>query len=97
MDVEAELLKEAKQDKVKDERMFHIFETGIEQTFFMEMRSDFDSTEITDRMWEDILNDKIGNNVLAPRCIGRTTTRRIWVRGSRVRSNIDFRAGSAYK
>ena len=71
LDVEAELLKEAKQDKVKDERMFHIFETGIEQTFFMEMRSDFDSTEITDRMWEDILNDKIGNNVLAPRCIGR--------------------------
>ena len=70
LDVEAELLKEAKQDKVKDERMFHIFETGIEQTFFMEMRSDFDSTEITDRMWEDILNDKIGNNVLAPRCIG---------------------------
>ena len=65
-------MKEAKQqaEKVKDERMFHIFETGIEQTFFMEMRSDFDSTEITDRMWEDILNDKVGNNVLAPRCIG---------------------------
>ena len=63
-------MKEAKQEKVKDERMFHIFETGIEQTFFMEMRSDFDSTEITDRMWEDILSDKVGNNVLAPRCIG---------------------------
>jgi len=71
LDVEAELLKEAKQEKVKDERMFHIFETGIEQTFFMEMRSDFDSTEITDRMWEDILSDKVGNNVLAPRCIER--------------------------
>ena len=94
--MEAELLKEAKQDKVKDERMFHIFETGIEQTFFMEMRSDFDSTEITDRMWEDILNDKIGNNVLAPRCIGRITTRWIWVRGSRVGSNIHFRASSTY-
>ena len=67
-------MKEAKQEKVKDERMFHIFETGIEQTFFMEMRSDFDSTEITDRMWEDILSDKVGNNVLAPRCIGMLHT-----------------------
>ena len=69
--------------------MFHIFETGIEQTFFMEMRSDFDSTEITDQMWEDILNDKIGNNVLAPRCIGTIYPPRV--------NKVHFRAGSANK
>lgn len=69
LDVEAELLKESTE---KDERIFNIFETGVAQTFFMEMKSEtFDSTKITDKMWDDILNDKVGNNVLAPRYMER--------------------------
>jgi hypothetical protein len=72
LDVEAQLLAEAEAEKEeKKDKIFNIYETGVAQTLFMEARGDFNVTKITDRMWTDILEDKIEGQILAPRCVGK--------------------------
>ena len=71
MDVEAQLLAEAKEAEKPKDRILNVFETGVAQTFFMEMKTDFDSTKIVDVMWEHILTEQIPDNLKAPRFFGR--------------------------
>ena len=66
IDIEKELLKEAEKEKSKEQRVFHIFETGVSQTLFMEVRGDFDTTKVVDKMWTDILDGSVNDKTIVP-------------------------------
>ena len=66
VDIEKELLKEAAEENNKEQRIFHIFETGVAQTLFMEVRGAFDTMKVIDKMWGDILDGSVNDKTIVP-------------------------------
>jgi len=69
-DIEAQILAEASKDK-NQKRIFNIFETGVDQTLFMEANGNFNTSKVTDFMWKNILENSVSEKVHVPRCLGK--------------------------
>jgi len=68
VDIEKQLLAESEASKEdRNDRVFHIYETGVSQSLFMDVRHmDVKAKEILNNMWGTILADKIPENFRVP-------------------------------
>jgi len=68
VDIEKQLLAESQASKEeRNDRVFHIYETGVSQSLFMDLRhNDMKSKEILNNMWGKILANEVPENFRIP-------------------------------